>query len=97
MTRIKSIDDIESIKVHWSESCFINEVMKCDENSDIEKEIEPSDFNDIVKIAATKVESGSDKTSLTVILKNGNIWCSESKFYLNKAKKDLISLLNAGE
>ena len=97
MAKINSLNDIEEIKVHWSESGYINDVLGCDENSDIEKEVDVFAFNSIIEHAAKKVGGGYDKTSLSVKLKDGLQWCFESKFYLTRDKIDLLVLLNAGE
>ena len=97
MSKIKSIDDIENIKVHWSESNLINDELGCDDNCDIEKNISPVEFDDLITRAAKKVGGGYDKTSLSVKLKNGTQWCSNSKFYLNAQDSCLLDLLNKGE
>ena len=97
MAKINSLNDIKEIKVHWSESDYINDVLGCDDNSDIEKEVDVFVFDSIIKHAANMVDDGYDKTSLSVKLKDGLQWCFESKFYLTSDKVDLLGLLNAGE
>ena len=95
--KIESLDKIDKIKVHWSESNLINDELGCDDNCDIEKEVAVDLFDDMVKRASKLVETGYDKTSLSVLLKNGKMWAYESKFYLNESTPDLLSLLNKGE
>lgn len=97
MAKINSLNDIKEIKVHWSESGYINDVLCCDDNYDIEKEVDVFAFNSIIEHAAKKVGVGYDKISLSVKLKDGLQWCFESKFYLTRDKIDLLGLLNAGE
>ena len=97
MSKIKDLNDIETIIVHWSESNHINNVLGCDENSDIEKEVDVFTFDSIIQQAAKEVGSGYDKTSLTVKLKSGLQWCRFSKFYLTTDKVDLMGMLNAGQ
>ena len=97
MAKINSLNDIEKIKIHWSESVYINDVLGCDDNSDIEKEVDVFAFNSIIEHAAKNVGGGYDKTSLSVKLKNDLQWCFESKFYLTRDKIDLLGLLDAGE
>lgn len=94
MSKIEKIEDIETIVVHWSESKIINDELGHDENYDIEKNIEPAKFDEIVKRAAMSVEGGYDKTNLSVTLKNGTQWCKQSKFYLHQNDAGLLMLLN---
>lgn len=95
--KLKSIDLIDKIKVHWSESNLINDELGCDDNCDIEKEIAPDKFDDIVKRASKLVNSGYDKTLLSVYLKNGTTWAYQCKFYLNHRTPNLLKLLNLDE
>jgi len=97
MAKIESLNDIESIIVHWSESNLINDELVSDENCDIEKPIDADVFNDIVKRAIARVKSGYDKTSLTVKLKTGGLWADRHKFYICNDDTDLLSLLNKGD
>lgn len=97
MAKIKSIDDIEVIEVHWTESNYINKMMECDDNSDIEKPINPYELEAMIGVTVIQLESGYDKISLSVELKNGLQWCKESKFYISKDVKCLLDLLNKGE
>lgn len=87
------LEEIESVWVHWSESTLINEVLGCDDNSDIEKSVDVFEFNDLIKAAASEVESGYDKTVLTITLIDGLEWCTESKFYLTSDRDTLIKLI----
>ena len=97
MTKIQSIDDIESIYLHWSESNHINLRFDCDRNGDINKPVNTRRLDHAVTIAGQEVGAGFDKTVLTIRLKNGVIWCSECKFRIKQGQKDLLSLLNTGE
>ncbi len=97
MSKINSLDDIQSVKVHWSESNLINDELGCDDNCDIEKEVEPAKLDDLVRRASLLVDMGYDKTSCSVLLKNGTLWAKESKFYLNARTPTLLDLLNKGE
>ena len=98
--KINSLNDIEKITVHWSESGYINDVLDpLDEgDGDIEKEVDIFAFDSIVQHASKLISSGYDKTSMSVKLKSGLQWCTECKFYITKDKNNtLIKLLNAGE
>ena len=97
MAKIEKIEDIESILVHWSESGLINDEMGCDENFDIEKQIDPIKFNDLICRAAKEVDTGYDKTVLSISLKNGVHWCNNAKFYLTQSVDCLMDWLNKGE
>jgi len=97
MARIEKLEDIESIIVHWSESTLINDELGRDDNDDIEKQVDPVAFDDLIRRAAKKVGGGYDKTSLSVKLKSGLQWCEQSKFYLNQNDSGLMNLLNKGE
>jgi len=92
--KLKNLAELESITVHWSESNLINDELGHDDDGDIEKQVDPVIFDDLIKRAAVKVGSGYDKTLLSVTLKNGLPWCLETKFYLNTNTKSLIGLLN---
>ena len=98
MKKINSLYDIEEIKIHWSESKFINDVLDPlgEGGGDIEIEVDIFAFNLIIERAAKKVGCGYDKTSLSVKLKDGLQWCDECKFYLTSEKVDLLGLLNSG-
>lgn len=97
MARIERIEDIETIICHWSESNLINDELGGDDSGDIEKQVEPKVFDDLICRAAKLVGSGYDKTSLSVKLKSGLQWCKESKFYLTTQDTGLMNLLNKGE
>lgn len=97
MSKIDSIDDIETIIVHWSENVLINDEMGCDDNCDINKDIEPRKLDELLARAVKQVNGGYDKTSLTVKLKSGVVWAKESKFYLNREDCGLMSLLLRGQ
>lgn len=94
MDRLESLDELKSITVHWSESNLINDELGCDDNCDIEKQVDPVAFDDLIKRAALIVGKGYDKTFLSVEHKNGFYWCREHKFFLCKHTKGLIELLN---
>ncbi len=96
MSKVNSIDDIGELIVHWSESGYINDVLTCDDNCDIEKKVDAYVFDSIIKAASGKVEGGYDKTSLSVKLKDGSRWCFECKFYLTRGCEGLLALLNEG-
>jgi len=94
MDRLENLDELKSITVHWSESNLINDELGCDDNCDIEKQVDPVAFDDLIKRAALTVGEGYDKTFLSVEHKNGFYWCREHKFFLCKHTKGLIELLN---
>lgn len=95
MSKIKSLNDIWSIKVHWSESNLINKELGCDDNSDIEKFVEVERLDKLIKEASGMVGQGYDKTMMTVKLITGLIWADEQKFYLTGVKDSLLKLLNS--
>lgn len=88
------LSNIKSVFVHWSESNLINKEMGHDENSDIEKEIEPAVFDDLVRRSAAEVGPGYDKTVLTVHYNDGTKPDIEIKFYLTPEKDSLLKLIN---
>lgn len=97
MEKINSLDDIAEIKVHWTESNYIHDSLGGGDDEDIEKVVDVSLLNGIIRHACTLVKTGYEKTVLSVKLKSGLQWCDQCKFYLNSSKKDLLTLLNAGE
>ena len=97
MAKIENLNDIEEIIVHWSESTHINDALGCDEDGDIEKKVDVFAFDKMVEMASKSVGSGYDKTSLTVKMKSGLLWASESKFYLTRNEDSLLGLLNKSE
>ncbi|NCP63193.1 MAG: hypothetical protein GW763_11305 [Paraglaciecola sp.] len=97
MSKISNLNEIDSIKVHWSESEYINNVLCCDENSDIEKEVDVFAFDSIISQASKEISSGYDKTSLSIKLKSGLQWCFESKFHITSRTSNLLELLNVGQ
>ncbi len=97
MARIKNIEEIESIMVHWSESNLINDVLGCDDGCDIEKLVKPDEMDQLTRRAGKSVGCGYDKTSMTVKLKNGLVWANECKFYISSGDNSLLNVLNKGE
>jgi len=96
--KIESLDDIEKIIVHWSESNYINDTLDPLGDGDIEKEVDVLAFDSIIKHASTLVDIGYDKTSLSIKKKGDyNWWCMECKFYITKPRNSLLKLINAGE
>lgn len=95
MSKITNIHEIESIRVHWSESSLISDELGYDEEGDIEKDVSPDDLDDMVKRAAAKVGGGYDKTSLTIKLKDGRTWCDRHKFYLHGSDSGLLSMIKS--
>lgn len=91
---IEKLEDIKSIFVSWSESNLINDELGCDDDCDINKEVDPVIFDGLVKRAAKKVGSGYDKTVLTVTLQDGTKWADQVKFYLSSQDSSLLNLLN---
>jgi hypothetical protein len=89
--------DIETIKVHWSESDYINSVIGCDDNDDIEKEVDIQAFDIIITNASKEISSGYDKTVLSIKLKSGLQWCLERKFYITNKTGSLLSLLKVNK
>jgi len=96
MSRIESIEDIDSIKVHWSESSLINEELGCDDDGDIDKWVTPEEMHILIQKAGKLVGSGFDKTSMTIKLKTGDLWANNSKFYIANGDNCLLNVLNKG-
>lgn len=91
--RYVKLEEIESVFVHWSESSLISAEMGYNDEGDIDKEIDPVVFDDLVRRAAALVGPGYDKTRLTIKLKDGGeINCV--KFYLVPGKDTLEKLIN---
>lgn len=97
LERVMRIEEIASVRVHWSESELINKVLDCDDFCDIEKHVDVGEFNNLIKKAAAQVGIGYDKTSLTIVLRDGLEWCTESKFCLTKSKNTLLKLIGMGD
>jgi len=89
------LSDIKRVFVHWSESSLINDELGCDEESDINKDVDPVTFDDLIKRASALVLPGYDKTVLTVHLHDGTIYGHNGgvKFYLTKSKDSLVKLI----
>lgn len=92
---IDNLSEIKTVYVHWSESSVISEYMGCDECGDIEKNINPVEFDNLIKMAGKKVGGGFDKTVLTIELVSGETWVSDCKFYLKQGYNGLIELINS--
>jgi len=97
MARIEKIEYIDSIKVHWSESMIINDELGHDDDGDIEKWVTPGCMQTLIHKAGKDVGCGYDKTSMTIKLKSGLVWASESKFYISQGDDCLMNVLNKGE
>jgi len=97
MAKIKQIEDIKTIIVHWSESKYINDVLGVDEKMKIEKKVDLFAFDSIIKHASKDVVLAWNKTNLSIKLKNGNQYCSKSNFYLTPETDTLLKLLNDGK
>ena len=97
MSKIESLEDIETIKVHWSESLIVNEALGMDSNCNIEKLVSVEEFKHLLTSAASKIRCGFDKISLTITLKGGFVWCLESKFYICGDDADLLDFINKGQ
>ena len=91
---VESLEEVESIYIHWSESDHINNVLGCDDNCDIEKSVDIATFDSIVKIASEGVGLGYDKTSLSITLKN-KVVHKDVKFYLTSDRDSLLKLLQS--
>ncbi len=94
MQKLKSLDEIKSITVHWSESSLINDELGCNDDGDIEKIVDPVVFDRLIKRAAKEVGIGYDKISLTLTAADGHEWCKECKFYLTAKKTSLLDLIS---
>jgi hypothetical protein len=88
------LEDIKSVFVHWSESELINTELGEDEG-DINKEVDPVAFDDLVKRASALVSPGYDKTCLTVEFRDGTVYGKNGgcKFYLTRSKDSLLKLI----
>ena len=87
------LEDIKTVTVHWSESEYINDTLGCDDDGDIEKEVDVFAFDSIIKHASKLVGPGYDKTSLTIVF-NDDSYFSNVKFYLIESRDSLIKLIN---
>ena len=89
------LKDIKRVFVHWSESDLINIELGSDDDGDINKEVDPAAFDDLVKRAAALVCTGYDKTSLTVYFSDGAVYGKNGgrKFYLVRSKDSLLKLI----
>lgn len=92
--KIESLDQIESVRVQWSESGLINRELGNDAEGDINVTISPEAADDLIRRAAILVDGGYDKTPLTVTLKDGTVWCHELKFYILRRTTGLLDLIN---
>lgn len=92
--KIESLDQIESVRVQWSESGLINSELGNDAEGDINVTISPEKADDLIRRAAILVDGGYDKTPLTVTLKDGTVWCHELKFYILRRTTGLLDLIN---
>lgn len=97
MAKIATLEDIETLIIHWSESGYINDVLDRGDDGDIEKEVDVTEFDTIVKKAVTFIDGGYNKTSISVKLKSGLQWCERSKVYIQNSTTGLLNLLNAGQ
>lgn len=91
--RYVKLEEIESVFVHWSESELINSELGYNGDGDIDKEVNPLEFDDLIRRAAALVPPGYDKTTLTIKLKDG-AEIDYCKFYLTKPKDSLEKLIN---
>ena len=93
----KQLKDIASVFVHWSESTLINDELGSTDG-DIDKQVDPLVFDELVKRAAALVVSGYDKTSLTVRFHDGTVYGEHGgcKFYLTPSKNSLLKLIEEG-
>lgn len=96
MSKIDSLDLIESIVVHWSESELINTELG-ENDGGIEKTVTAAELDDLVKRSAQLINTGHDKLSLSIALKNRTQWCVQSRFYVNSKDLGLLSVINKGQ
>ena len=68
------LSDIKSVFVHWSESGLVNSELGHDEEGDINKDVDPVAFDDLIRRASALVSPGYDKTCLTVVLNDGTVY-----------------------
>ena len=87
---MKTIEDIKSVHVNWSESAHINDALGGD-GGEIGKDIDKYALDSIIKEASAKVGIGYDKTYMHVKMKNGDVY--EDKFNLTRKKDSLIKLI----
>lgn len=96
MSKIDSLDSIESVVVHWSESDLINNELG-EDDGDIEKTVTAAELDDLIKRSAQLISTGHDKLSLSIVLKTRTQWCVQSKFYVNSKDLGLLSVINKGQ
>ena len=91
------LEDIEKVFVHWSESSLINDELGNvpEDSGDILKEVNPIEFDELIKRASALVYAGYDKTCLRVTLSDGTVYGKNGgcKFYLTPAKDSLVKLI----
>ena len=89
------LSDIKSVFVHWSESGLVNSELGHDEEGDINKDVDPVAFDDLIRRASALVPPGYDKTCLTVVLNDGTVYGHNGgvKFYLTPSKDSLVKLI----
>lgn len=92
--RYVKLEEIKSVFVHWSESELISKELKCDSDGNIDKEVDPIAFDDLIRRAAPLVPPAYDKTRLTITLKDGGV-INAVKFYLVPRTDSLEKLINA--
>jgi hypothetical protein len=91
------LKDIEKVFVYWSESSLINDELGNvpEDSGDILKEVNPVDFDKLIKRASALVHCGYDKTCLKVTLTDGTVYGENGgcKFYLTADKDSLVKLI----
>ena len=87
------LEDINYVYVHWSESNYINGKMNNTDGDDINKSIDPIEFDKIINAAAKEVGIGYDKTCLSIKFNSGGDY-EEVKFYLTPEKDSLVKLIS---
>lgn len=93
--KTKTLDDIKSVLLRWSESELINKELNPENNDPIDKYVDPIEFDKLISRASQLVGQGYDKTCLTVEYKDGSIdgKFGGVKFYLTRSKDSLMKLL----
>ena len=89
------LSDIKSVLLVWSESSLINKELNQEDVDPINKYVDPIEFDDLIKRASALVDSGYDKTCLTVEFQDGTIYGENGgcKFYLTPNKDSLLKLI----
>ena len=86
---------VKTIRVHWSESTYVNEKLGADANFNIEKDFSVAELSPFLAAAAAGLPSdyGYDKTKLTVTLHDGSAAVYRMDLGCPGCPRDLLDFL----